>query len=298
MNFFIDFEAAQFSNEIIEIGCIAEDGRTFSSYVNAKKKITPFITELTGITQETVDAAPHPDNVFQDMWNWICLHYSPNDIENFYCYGNSDIDFVLATLRKCKNFYSRSMLSFLSTNLVNYDKFVDRHFGLTSPIRLIKVVEYYRGEEVVQKHNALEDAMMLREIYQHIQNEPQNFECEFFAKWRPHGDDSLSTKPPKKKEVDEDLVRLMFETNSKGKISNGIPALEFKGQVGFRKGPNFKIFDNMNEAVDWVFKSKKLQPDADPNRVARHIRKAINQKEAYHGLKWYVAKSQEEKEDV
>ena len=55
MKYFIDFEAAQFSNEIIAIGCVREDGVEFQSYVKANKKITEFITQLTGITQEMVD---------------------------------------------------------------------------------------------------------------------------------------------------------------------------------------------------------------------------------------------------
>lgn len=38
MKYFIDFEATQFTNEIIEIGCINEYGDVFHSYVKAKKK--------------------------------------------------------------------------------------------------------------------------------------------------------------------------------------------------------------------------------------------------------------------
>lgn len=53
MKYFIDFEATQFSQEIISIGCIREDGQTFYALVAPKKgKITPFITNLTGITAE------------------------------------------------------------------------------------------------------------------------------------------------------------------------------------------------------------------------------------------------------
>ena len=54
MNFFIDFEATQFTQEIISIGCVAENGKSFYSEVNCKGKITPFITNLTGLTPEQI----------------------------------------------------------------------------------------------------------------------------------------------------------------------------------------------------------------------------------------------------
>lgn len=51
MNYFIDFEATQFSGEIISVGCVREDGETFYVLVQPQKgKLTPFITNLTGIT--------------------------------------------------------------------------------------------------------------------------------------------------------------------------------------------------------------------------------------------------------
>ena len=56
MKYFIDFEATQFSNEIISVGCVREDGETFYSLVNVQRnKITPFITDLTGISKNDVE---------------------------------------------------------------------------------------------------------------------------------------------------------------------------------------------------------------------------------------------------
>lgn len=53
MNFYIDFEATQPGNEIISIGAVSDDGATFSCLVKpVASEITPFITELTGITVE------------------------------------------------------------------------------------------------------------------------------------------------------------------------------------------------------------------------------------------------------
>ena len=58
MKYFIDFEATQFSGDIISVGCVDETGRRFYSLVKPHKLglMTGFITDLTGITDEQVRA--------------------------------------------------------------------------------------------------------------------------------------------------------------------------------------------------------------------------------------------------
>lgn len=71
MKYFIDFEATQFSEEIISVGCKREDGETFYALVRpVEGKITPFITNLTGITAEMVEEAMSPDTVFEMFYDW------------------------------------------------------------------------------------------------------------------------------------------------------------------------------------------------------------------------------------
>ena len=46
MNFYIDFEANQFSDRIISIGCVSESNKTFYTLVKPckdKEKLTSFI---------------------------------------------------------------------------------------------------------------------------------------------------------------------------------------------------------------------------------------------------------------
>lgn len=74
MNYFIDFEATQFSNEIISIGCVSETNAKFSRMIYTDKKITSFITNLTGITDEMNKAAPSLDDVFTLFFYWILEH--------------------------------------------------------------------------------------------------------------------------------------------------------------------------------------------------------------------------------
>ena len=56
MKYFIDFEASQFAEEIISVGCVDELGRSFYSLVRPRRpqKVTGFITNLTGITRDDV----------------------------------------------------------------------------------------------------------------------------------------------------------------------------------------------------------------------------------------------------
>ena len=96
MNFFVDFEATQFSNGIIAVGCVSEEDDKFYTLVNTKHKVTPFITNLTGITAAEVEMAPEPEVVFKALLDWVRA-VSPNEEKNkphFYCYGNCDKEFV------------------------------------------------------------------------------------------------------------------------------------------------------------------------------------------------------------
>lgn len=98
MKYFIDFEATQFSQEIISVGCIREDGQTFYALVAPKKgKITPFITNLTGITAEMIDSAMSAEAVFSRFYDW--LFENPDDMPEFIVWGGADGDFVRHTSR-------------------------------------------------------------------------------------------------------------------------------------------------------------------------------------------------------
>ena len=110
MRYFIDFEASQFAEEIISVGCVDESGRSFYSLVRPKKpkKVTDFITKLTG---------------------------------------------------------AQTALSLIIANIVDFSVELRKHFKMKRSIGLAKAVSYYRGEEVVQRHNSLDDAVYLREVF-------------------------------------------------------------------------------------------------------------------------------------
>lgn len=167
MNFYIDFEATQFSNEIISIGCVADNGNRFSCLVKPhdKKKLTKFIIDLTGITQEMIDEKGlSSDDAFMAFYEFVKQN---NDIgaPTYYCYGNSDKDFLKHTINHMQNLEAIVFASSVQALLVDYSNTVKNYLSARG-LALKKLVALIRHvDEIEQKHDALDDALMLKECY-------------------------------------------------------------------------------------------------------------------------------------
>lgn len=264
MKYFVDFEATQFSNEIIEIGCVREDGQEFKSYVQAKRKLTDFIINLTGITQDMVDNAPTSDEVFSSFYQWL---KGDTNIE-FYCYGNSDIDFVRKNLSKSTNFEAQAALSMIGMALNDYATSVKKHFGLIKPIGLVKVLAHYRGvESIEQSHDALEDAKFLKEVFEYINAEGEIEECPFPEYQKPK-----TVKKP---------VQPKVEAPTTPHIAR------------MRKNTIVEVYETMDACVNWIYeevsKTNKAQlTEMKPENVAKRIRRASSQKQPYMSWKFKI----------
>lgn len=261
MKYFVDFEATQFSNEIIEIGCVREDGAEFKSYVNAKRKLTDFIKNLTGISQETIDAAPSSDEVFRNFYQWL---KGDTNIE-FYCYGNSDIDFVKKNLSKTTDFEAQAALSMIGMALNDYAVEVKRHFGIIKAIGLVKVLAHYRGVDAIeQNHDALEDAKFLKEVYDCIQVEGEIEECPF---------------PDYQKKVVKKPIQPKVEA------PKGVPYI-----ARIRKNQVVETYATMDEAVTWIINqaSENQRGEMKPENVAKRVRRASGQNQPYISWKWKI----------
>ena len=265
MKYFVDFEATQFSNEIIEIGCVREDGAEFQSYVNADKKLTQFIINLTGITQDVIDNAPNSDDVFSDFYKWL---QGDTDIV-FYCYGNSDIDFVKKNLRKSKNFEAQAALSMIGMALNDYAVSVKNHFGIIKSIGLVKVLAHYRGVDAVeQTHSAIEDARFLKEVFEFIQAEGECTECPF-----PEYQKTNKVAKPIQPKVE-------------------VPSTPHIARI--RKNQIVETYENMDAAVAWVYSQMAKEHTADQlqgikiENLAKRIRSASSMKKTYMNWKWKI----------
>ena len=283
MKYFIDLEATQFSNEIISIGCVREDGETFYSLVNvAKNKMTNFITELTGITKEDVSEAPSSDEVFTKFYDWIIPDESK---AQFFCYGNADLGFIRKNLNKATTVKAQMALSVLALHLVDYSKCVERHFGLIKAISLKKVLAYYRQvEEVEQNHNALEDALFLKEIYDRINEEEDIVDCPFPGYEKPL--QIVSSTAPKAKTMT--ISRKLSITVDKFMNEE----MEFDVlQTSAKKGGSIiKRLSGRDAILNYIMStmSPETQAVAQRRNIASRLIRASARNEQYCGRWWKI----------
>lgn len=280
MKYFIDLEATQFSNEIISIGCVREDGETFYSLVNvAKNKMTNFITDLTGITKEDVSTAPSSDEVFTKFYDWLI----PDESKvQFFCYGNADLGFIRRNLNKATTVKAQMALSVLALHLVDYSKCVERHFGLIKSISLKKVLAYYRQvAEVEQNHNALEDALFLKEIYDRINDEDDVVECPFPGYEKP-------LKPEVASKPTINISRKLNITTDKFMDET----MEFDVlQTSSKKGGTIiQRLSGKDAALNYIISSMsaETQEVAQPRNVASRLIRASTRNEQYCGRWWKI----------
>lgn len=179
MKFFIDFEALQYSEQIISIGCSSEEGNTFQTYVKPPKgeKVSKFITELTGITNETLVDAPTADEAFNLFFDFI-INNSVGSRPEYFCYGDADKSFLNKTLKKMSDPRAITFVIALEKELVDYSSSVKKYFNTKNNIALRKVYILLKEEDTVQKHDALEDAQMLQEVAMNLINKcvPEDLE--------------------------------------------------------------------------------------------------------------------------
>lgn len=269
MKYFIDFEATQYSNEIIAVGCIREDGKTFYSLIKPHKKLTPFIISLTGIKNEELEYAKSSDEVFSEFFDWM----DQSSSAEFYCYGNCDITFIRKNLY-CftKSFKAQCALTIMATTLKDYSHSVKNYFRLKNCISLVKVISYFRGLEtpVVQNHNALEDAIFLKEVYDNI---------------------SKNLKPIQLEEIPfpghETIGKVKIDEITKNSTIN-MNCIVYKK----KKGEIINEYQSMAEAVEAALKmfdedTRKIA-SLNKNRVAKKINRAFLKKEQYLNYRWEV----------
>ena len=280
MKYFIDLEATQFSNEIISIGCVREDGETFYSLVNvSKNKMTNFITELTGITKEDVSTAPSSDEVFTKFYDWLI----PDESKvQFFCYGNADLGFIRKNLNKATTVKAQMALSVLALHLIDYSKCVERHFGLIKSIGLKKVIAYYRQvEEVEQNHNALEDALFLKEIYDRINEEDDVVECPFPGYEKPLKSE-VTPKP-----ITNISRKLNITTDKFMDETMEFDVLQTSSKKG---GTIIKRLSGKDAALNYIISSMsaETQEVAQPRNVASRLIRASTRNEQYCGRWWKI----------
>lgn len=248
MNFYLDFEATRFSNRIISIGCVAGTGETFETYVNPgdKKKVDRFITELTGITNEMLVDAPNADIAFKMLYDFIEAN-SDGEAPAYYVYGNSDVDFINSTLRHMSDTQACVCAQAIAGNLIDYASVVKKFFVAKSDLALRKVYMLIQEQkELVQKHDALEDARMLETVVEHLHD-----------KCKPEDKDTILAMPSQPRPQTGKKAPTIFQkwnSQPKWKAETGADETHWMLKCVDQHCGNAMYFNDFNTAALWVIK--------------------------------------------
>lgn len=285
MKVFIDIEANQFSGHMMSIGCACENGETFYSLVALPKgeKPTKFITNLTGITREDLSTASSPDKVFNELASFLKnVSYEEPHFE-FYCYGNEDPVFINRTIKHMTDFQAIILAMSIAGNLIDYSKEVQKYYGnfKSNPPSLHNAYSFVIAKENEQKHNALEDAMMLKTVYEKL------FKISIPADGeKVYGKPRVREEIGKKKEI-PDYVRVWLNGNiSKWKAPTGNTGPEM---LYCKIGNKIKKFSSIEEAAYWCIVFNGLgspKKEDNFNRVAAKVRKALQDGKPYLTGTW------------
>lgn len=265
MRFYIDFEATQPENEIIAIGAVAENGTTFHSLVKPQfSSISQYISQMTHISAEDLEKAPTINDVLKSFDLWVMAQESEIMNCRFIAYGD-DAKFVKHTLPAITDSHAFTVAAILMAKIEDCYDATRKFFHGT--IKLIHAFNYVQAAETEQKHNPLEDAMMLQKVYEYTQTH-----------------DPLPCHP-----LNKNFGAAMANAAVK------MPSGTFWCQTSKKKNAQIISFESCDEAIDWLITKvmKPKEPDLiHRDRVMAHIMKAIRKDEKYCNFYWRRVKEE------
>lgn len=283
MKFYLDFEATRFSNRIISIGCVAENGNTFSTLVKPgnKKKVDKFITELTGITNEMLAEAPSADQAFSKLADWF-EENSSGIAPEFYCYGDSDAVFIQHTLADMEDTKACLCAMAIGGNMIDYASVVKRFFVAKSDVALRKVYMLIQSQqELVQKHDALEDALMLQCVVENLE-----------TKCKPEDKETIMAMPSQKKPKTKKAPNLFLKWDGQPKWEADTLADESKWMFKCtdQHSGDVKYFDSAETAALWIIRyiARNVSPKSSEHRqrIANAVAAAVESGKCRYNCYW------------
>ena len=283
MKFYLDFEATRFSNRIISIGCVAENGNTFSTLVKPgkKKKVDKFITELTGITNEMLAEAPSADQAFSKLADWF-EENSSGIAPEFYCYGDSDAVFIQHTLADMEDTKACLCAMAIGGNMIDYASVVKRFFVAKSDVALRKVYMLIQSQqELVQKHDALEDALMLQCVVENLE-----------IKCKPEDKETILAMPSQKKPKTKKAPNLFLKWDGQPKWEADTLADESKWMFKCtdQHSGDVKYFDSAETAALWIIRyiARNVSPKSSEHRqrIANAVAAAVESGKCRYNCYW------------
>lgn len=267
MKFYIDFEATQPENEIIAIGVCAENGATFHSLVKPQlSSISQYISQMTHISAEDLEKAPTIDEVLINFDLWV-MNQEKNVMNcRFISYGD-DVKFVKCTLPAITHEHAFTVAAILMAKMENCYEDTRKFFHGT--IKLVHAFNYVQSAEIEQKHNPLEDAMMLQKVYEYTQtHEP--LPCHPLNKGFEAAMDNAHVKMPS--------------------------GTFWSKHVNGGKNGKVRNFATCDDAIDWLITDimKAKEPELiHRDRIMANIMKAVRKGTSYCNYKWGRVKEEE-----
>ena len=263
MKYFVDFEATQFAGEIISIGCVREDGKTFYSLVAPSNfnKVTEFITKLTGLTVDMLKSAPSADKAFEEFYDWV--FDDVDDMPEFYAWGNADIEYLRHTFHNAISMKARTMMGYVCGDMRNAAKWFSKRTKIKD-CALIRAYKLLIDDAAIQTHNSLDDAMMLAKVIKIT--------------------DSIS--------IEE--LREKMGVKKKEEVAPSVKLSEVEFPVGTvciinKKKAVINHFDNLQAAAEWLITTKvdvKQQDTINGNNIAKKIKRACLNSKSYFSCRW------------
>lgn len=272
MLFFLDFEATQPENEIIAVGAVAENGNTFYSLVKPQlSSISNYVSQLTHISSEDLEKAKTIDEVFLNFDIWLSRQEPDLMKWKFISYGD-DGSFIKNTLPAITKSSAFILATVMMAKIENCYEDTRKFFH--GPIKLIHAFNFVQSAETEQKHDPLEDALMLQKVYEYTQTH-----------------DPLPCHP-----LNQNFNAVV--SNAAVKMPSGTFWCRYVGP-GKENGKG-RNFESCEEAIEWLI-NNVIKP-ADPKRVHRdrimtNIMKAIRKKTHYCNFKWGRFKEEEKEEN-
>lgn len=267
MKFYIDFEATQPEQEIIAIGAVAENGATFHTLVKPQlSSISPYISQMTHISAEDLEWAPDINKALIEFDAWMMTQESNIMNCRFISYGD-DNKFVKSTLPAISNEHAFTVAAILMAKIEDcYDE-TKRFFHGT--IKLIHAFNYVQSVETEQKHDPLEDAIMLQKVYEHMQSH-----------------DPLPCHP-----LNKDFDAAMSSNSIK------MPSGTFWCKhVNGGKNGKIRNFETCDDAINWLITDimKSKEPELiHRDRIMANIMKAVRKGTSYCNYKWGRVKEEQ-----